>query len=165
MPSPLSDERGKLPVLWLMNNVVNRASSRSGPTTDKCAFLSAITCTRPDRGAGSCSYCPAGEGAASRGCQTEYQKTQYRRYYPRFHLLPPLDVITAPSLTTGGNARLTQFDEGSFISFDFWRLNWLALVVSPRRIAPRRRSSLWWLRLWLHARQARASFPPACYTF
>src|SRR5262245_11656513 len=100
MPSPPSDERGKLPVLWLMNNVVNSASSRSGPTTDKCAFLSAIACTRSDRRTRSRPYCSAGEGAASHGCQTEYQKTKYRRYYPRFHLISPLDVITDPSLTT-----------------------------------------------------------------
>src|SRR5262245_7094281 len=58
-----------------------------------------------------------------------------------------------------------NFDEGSLISFDFWPLNWLALVVSPRRISPRRRSNLWWLRPWLHARQEHASFRPACYTF
>jgi|SRR4029077_11935323 hypothetical protein len=85
-----------------MDNVINSASSRSGSTTDQCALLSAIASTRPDCGAGSCSYCSAGDGTASHGRQTEYQKAKYRRCYPRFHLLPPLDVFTDRELTTIG---------------------------------------------------------------
>src|SRR5262245_4050678 len=91
----------KLPVLWLMDNVVNRASSCSSSTTTQCAFLTAIACASPNRSAGSRSYRSAGNGAASYGCQTEHQKAHYRRYYLCFHLLPPLDVVTDPSLTTG----------------------------------------------------------------
>lgn len=53
----------------------------------------------------------------------------------------------------------------SLIFFGFWPSNSLALVAPPGRIAPRRRSNLSWLRPLLHARQARASFRPACYTF
>src|SRR5947208_16348824 len=83
-----------------MDNVINSASSRSGSTTDQCALLSAIASTRPDCGAGSCSYCSAGDGTARHGRQTEYQKAKYRRCYPRFHLLPPLDVFTDRQLTT-----------------------------------------------------------------
>src|SRR5262249_60366806 len=77
-------------------------TARPAPPPKMCPFFSAIPCPRPDRGAGSCSYCSAGEGAASRGCETDYQKTKYRRYYLRFHLISPLDVITDPSLTTSG---------------------------------------------------------------
>src|SRR5262245_22295883 len=101
MSRPPSDERGKFPVFRLVDNGVNRASSRSSSTADQCAFFSAIASSRANRRAGSRSYRSSGNGAASYGCQTEHQKSHYRRYYLCFHLLPPLDVVTDPSLTTG----------------------------------------------------------------
>src|SRR5262249_5352373 len=98
-----------------MDNVVNRASSRSSSTTNQCAFLSAIACASPNRSAGSRSYRSAGNGTASYGCQTEHQKADYRRYYLCFHLLPPLDVMrdsrsfsegSSSPLVSGGRIRL-----------------------------------------------------------
>src|SRR4030095_10737091 len=63
------------------------------------------------------------------------------------------------------DATLRNPHEKSLIFFGFWPSNSLALVAPLGRIAPRRRSNLSWLRPLLHARQARASFRPACYTF
>jgi hypothetical protein len=83
-----------------MDNVINSASSRSGSTTDQCAFFSAVAGSCSNRSAGACSNCPTRDCAARCSRQTEYQKAKYRRCYPRFHLLPPLDVFTDHQLTT-----------------------------------------------------------------
>jgi hypothetical protein len=88
--------------LWLMDNVINGASSRSGSTADQCAFFSAVAGSCSNRGAGTCSNCPARDCAARCSRQTKHYKAKYRRCYPRFHLLPPLDVFTDRELTTIG---------------------------------------------------------------